>query len=74
MTSGTDDELNSRLQHFDDHINLQKQKKKSENDKKLDLEDELSAVRQQHTDLVAHHGRLIAEAEVGPHVIFGKPS
>ncbi|KIK01859.1 hypothetical protein K443DRAFT_678003 [Laccaria amethystina LaAM-08-1] len=60
---GTDDELNSRLQHFDDHINSQKQKKKSQNDKKLDLEDELSAVRQQHTDLVAHHGRLLAEAE-----------
>ncbi|KAF5382729.1 hypothetical protein D9615_002851 [Tricholomella constricta] len=61
---GTDEELNSRLKHFDDHINAQRQKKRLEDTRKQDLEDELINVRKQHTDLVAQHGGLVAEAEV----------
>lgn len=53
-----------RLTHFDDHINAQKQKKRAEDTKKQDLEDELVNVRKQHTQLVAVHGGLVAEAEV----------
>lgn len=62
--SDTDEELHMRLTHFDDHINAQKQKKRAEDTKKQDLEDELVNVRKQHTQLVAVHGGLVAEAEV----------
>ncbi|KAF8231720.1 hypothetical protein L208DRAFT_43628 [Tricholoma matsutake] len=61
--SDTDEELHMRLTHFDDHINAQKQKKRAEDTKKQDLEDELVNVRKQHTQLVAVHGGLVAEAE-----------
>ncbi|KAG5639217.1 hypothetical protein H0H81_005696 [Sphagnurus paluster] len=60
---GTDEELNSRLSHFDDHINSQRQKRRLEDTRKQDLEDELASVRKQHTELVAQHGGLVAEAE-----------
>ncbi|KAG6854661.1 hypothetical protein C0991_003309 [Blastosporella zonata] len=60
---GTDEDLETRLRHFDDHINAQKQKKRVEDTKKQDLEDELANVRKQHTELVAQHGGLVAESE-----------
>jgi DNA repair protein RAD50 len=53
-----------RLKHFDDHINTQKQKKRVEDTRRQDLDDELASVRKQHTQLVAVHGGLVAEAEV----------
>jgi DNA repair protein RAD50 len=61
--AATDDELASRLKHFDDHITTQKQKKRLEDTKKQDFEDELVNVRQQHTQLIALRGGLLAEAE-----------
>ncbi|KAF9463040.1 hypothetical protein BDZ94DRAFT_1362864 [Collybia nuda] len=61
--TGTDEELELRLQHFDDHITAQKQKKRMEDTKKQDLEDELVKARNEHTHLVALHGGLVAEAE-----------
>ncbi|KAF8073695.1 AAA domain-containing protein [Lyophyllum atratum] len=65
---GTDEELSLRLEHFDDHINAQRQRKRQEDTKKQDLEDELVNVRKQHTELVAQHGGLVAESEVcSPH-------
>jgi hypothetical protein len=52
------------LKNFDDHISVQKQKKRAEDIKKQDLEDELANVRKQHTELVGQHGALAGEAEV----------
>ncbi|KNZ73056.1 DNA repair protein RAD50 [Termitomyces sp. J132] len=60
---GTDEELELRLRRFDEHINAQKQRKRVEDTKKQDLEDELTNVRKQHTELTAQHGGLVAEAE-----------
>jgi DNA repair protein RAD50 len=60
----TDEELQLRLAHFDDHINTQKQKKRMEETKRQDLEDELFNIRKRHTQSVAAHGGLAAEAEV----------
>lgn len=62
--TGTDEELHSRLTRFDDHINARKQKRRQEDTRKQDLEDDLANIRKQHTELVAQHGGLIAEAEV----------
>ncbi|KAG6830973.1 hypothetical protein H0H87_006624 [Tephrocybe sp. NHM501043] len=60
---GTDEDLETRLRHFDDHINGQKQRKRIEDTKKQDFEDELASLRKQHTELVAQHGGLVAESE-----------
>ncbi|GLB38321.1 putative repair protein [Lyophyllum shimeji] len=60
---GTDEELELRLKHFDDHINSQKQRRRLEDTKQQDLEDELLDVRNRHTQLVAQQGGLMAEAE-----------
>ncbi|KAF8631077.1 hypothetical protein AX15_002678 [Amanita polypyramis BW_CC] len=60
---GTDEELESRRRHFDDHINSQKQKKRLEDTRKQDLEDELGSAREGHKELLARQGALTAEAE-----------
>ncbi|KAG6878083.1 hypothetical protein C0993_012410 [Termitomyces sp. T159_Od127] len=60
---GTDEELELRLRRFDEHINAQKQRKRVEDTKRQDFEDELANARKQHTELIAQHGRLVAEAE-----------
>ncbi|KAF8627436.1 hypothetical protein AX17_006250 [Amanita inopinata Kibby_2008] len=60
---GTDDELEMRLKHFDDHINSQKQKKRLEDTNKQDLEDEIVSARKHHMGLLALQGGLSAEAE-----------
>ncbi|KAG5648426.1 hypothetical protein DXG03_005000 [Asterophora parasitica] len=60
---GTDEELASRLNHFDEHINGQRQKRRVEDTHKQDLEDELANVRKDHTRLVAQHGGLVTEAK-----------
>jgi DNA repair protein RAD50 len=62
--SGTDEELEARLRHFDDHINSQKQKIRLEDTRKQDVEDELSNARDRHKELLARQGALTAEAEV----------
>ena len=61
---GTDEELESQLRHFDDHISSQKQKKRLEDTRKQDLEDELGSARERHKELLARQGALTAEAEV----------
>ncbi|KAG6897072.1 hypothetical protein C0992_004313 [Termitomyces sp. T32_za158] len=60
---GTDEELELRLRRFDEHINAQKQRKRVDDTKRQDLEDELVNARKQHTDLIAQHGELSAEAK-----------
>ncbi|KAM6494341.1 AAA domain containing protein [Amanita muscaria] len=60
---GSDEELEERLKHFDDHINSQKQKKRLEDVQKQDFEDELANAREQHKELLARQGGLTAEAE-----------
>ncbi|KAF8349440.1 hypothetical protein F5887DRAFT_914397 [Amanita rubescens] len=59
---GTDEELETRLRHFDDHISSQKQKKRHEDTRKQDLEDQLANVRERHNELLARQGALTAEA------------
>ena len=61
---GTDEELQSRLTRFDDHINTRKQKRRQEDTRKQDIEDNLANVRERHTELVDQRGGLVAEAEV----------
>jgi len=62
--TGTDEELQTRLTRFDDHINTRKQKRRQEDTRKQDLEDDLANARKQHIELVKQHGGLVAEAEV----------
>jgi DNA repair protein RAD50 len=67
--SGTDEELETRLRHFDDHINSQKQKKRHEDTRKQDFEDQLANVRERHNELLARQGALTAEANVRKDVV-----
>ncbi|KAG6831939.1 hypothetical protein H0H92_006540 [Tricholoma furcatifolium] len=60
---GTDEELESRLRHFDEHINDQKQKRREKQMNMEELEEELVGSRNKHTELVAQRGKLAAEAE-----------
>ncbi|KAK2465331.1 hypothetical protein APHAL10511_002685 [Amanita phalloides] len=61
--AGTDEELDTRLRHFDDHIVSQKQKKRLEDTRKQDLEEGLASARESHKELLARQGALNAEAE-----------
>ena len=70
---GTDEELDARLRHFDDHISSQKQKKRLEDTRKQDLEDELANARERHRELLARQGALTAEAEVRENVVISDP-
>ncbi|KII86927.1 hypothetical protein PLICRDRAFT_665598 [Plicaturopsis crispa FD-325 SS-3] len=60
---GTDAELQERLRNFDEHVRLQKQKKGKEESTWQDLEDELTAARKAHVELVNEQGELAAEAK-----------
>ncbi|PFH54076.1 hypothetical protein AMATHDRAFT_852 [Amanita thiersii Skay4041] len=60
---GSDEELEQRLKHFDDHINEQKQQQRLKDSNKQDLEEKLSNVRRHHMELLARQGGLAAEAE-----------
>lgn len=62
---GTDAELEAKLANFSSHINTQKQNRKTEENSKEDLEEELANTRQRHTELVNQRGLLTGEAEVG---------
>lgn len=73
FVSGTDEELDTRLRHFDDHISSQKQKKRLEDTRKQDLEDELVSARERHKELLARQGALTAEAEVRENVVIWDP-
>ena len=53
-----------RLQRFDDHVNVQKQKRVVEERKKDDLEEESHSLQNSQRDLLARHGRLLGEEEV----------
>ncbi|XP_006462486.1 hypothetical protein AGABI2DRAFT_206829, partial [Agaricus bisporus var. bisporus H97] len=61
--AGTDQELETRLSNFDEHIGVQKRKLQAEFSKKADLEGHVGRVRQEHTDCVAQRGRLLGEAD-----------
>lgn len=63
--SGTDEELATRLQGFNDHIAKQKRQRVEFDSKRQDLEDEISDQRAAHTKKVSEHGQLAAEAKVG---------
>lgn len=67
---GTDQELETRLSNFDEHIGVQKRKLQAEFSKKADLEGHVGRVRQEHTDCVAQRGRLLGEADVRWRVIL----
>ncbi|KAF9013278.1 hypothetical protein BDQ17DRAFT_1386857 [Cyathus striatus] len=52
-----------RASTLDVHISSQKQKRWGEDAKRQDLDDALLVTRSRHTELIAWHGRLLAEAE-----------
>ncbi|KAF8903154.1 AAA domain-containing protein [Gymnopilus junonius] len=60
---GSLEELQARVDNFQDTVQLHKDKKLKEVRKKEDLEEELSAVQAEQRDLLAKLGRLEAEAE-----------
>jgi DNA repair protein RAD50 len=61
---GSLEELQSRADHFEDRINVQKEKKRQEQAKKDDIEEELVNLQNHQRDLLAKQGRLLGEAEV----------
>lgn len=61
---GSLEELQSRADHFEDRINVQKEKKRQEQAKKDDIEEEMGSVQNDQRELVQQKGRLLGEAEV----------
>ena len=64
MILGTDSELDARLRNFDQHISEQRQKRKTEDVKRADLDDDIATARKALEDLREHQGELHAEAKV----------
>lgn len=62
--TGTLEELQARVDGFQETVKLKKDKKLKEERKKEDLEEELGGVQAEQRDLLANRGRLEAEAEV----------
>ena len=60
----SEEELQAKLESFDEDINQRKQKRRVEDDRRQELEEELDDVRRQYTHLVSQLGGLKAEAEV----------
>ncbi|KAJ3521830.1 hypothetical protein NMY22_g12151 [Coprinellus aureogranulatus] len=60
---GTDEELALKMSQFNQHIEQQRQALLREDRNKQDIEDEIIALREQHTDLLSMKGRLAAEAD-----------
>ncbi|KIM43207.1 hypothetical protein M413DRAFT_444016 [Hebeloma cylindrosporum] len=60
---GSLEELQSRADHFEDRINVQKEKKRQEQAKKDDIEEEIGSLLNNQRDLVERKGRLLGEAE-----------
>jgi len=52
------------MTNFDQHISQRKQARRQADSKRQDVEDELTAARKAHVDLVSEHGQLAAEAKV----------
>ena len=61
---GSLEELQSRADHFEDRINVQKEKKRQEQGKRDDIEEEMGNLRNHQRELLAKQGRLLGEAEV----------
>ncbi|KAF6755949.1 hypothetical protein DFP72DRAFT_305480 [Ephemerocybe angulata] len=60
---GTDEELALKMSQFSQHIEAQRQVLLREERKKQDAEEDITGLRDQHTDLLSKKGRLSAEAE-----------
>ncbi|KAL0961152.1 hypothetical protein HGRIS_006124 [Hohenbuehelia grisea] len=61
---GTDEELDGRLQNFNEHIATQKEKARTEEIRKQDLEEELSQARKVLSDVLQEQGALRGQAEL----------
>jgi hypothetical protein len=60
---GSDEELQARLQNFDENISQQKKNRRRQESERQDLEDELAKARRTHVELVNEQGELAAEAK-----------
>ena len=64
LSLGSLEELQSRADHFEDRINIQKEKKRQEQGKKDDIEEEMATLQNDQRRLLAQKGQLLGEAEV----------
>jgi DNA repair protein RAD50 len=62
-----------RLQNFDEHIAEQRQKKRTEESRRQDLEDQLADSRKKHVEQVNAQGELVGEAKV-THLRYSLPA
>ena len=52
------------MSQFNQHIETQRQALLRDERKKQDIEDDIARLREQHTEMLATKGRLVAEADV----------
>lgn len=61
---GSDEELQQRIDNYDEEVNQRRDKLKKAEAKHADVEDELQSTRGRQNDLTTKKGRLEAEAQV----------